>query len=336
MTLCLIGIGSNVGDRLKTVQHAASRLADHPQIDLVAVSSWHETQPIGGPPGQSSFLNGAAIVKTILAPQGLLNELHSIESDLGRVRAQRWDPRTVDLDLLMHGDRIIDLPDLRVPHPWMALRRFVLTPASEIAGAWVHPVLDTTIAKLLDLLDRRPIHVAIVGTSAEQRARRVRGIADRLRTDHQIRSTIVRSIAATEEARSAQAAWELIERNCRALQQALAGTRSVCLSEYWIGEPLVSLERSEGREALHTLWTDWRQLPGCIRRPHLLIDMQWSDHAASDGSRVITQQTEDAQNLLPRSLVFETSRPPLLPLPLVENMDHCVVSDAIAAILAMM
>src|SRR5262245_45354663 len=126
MARALIGLGANLGDRLDTLVRAVGLLAAHGAITLQARSGWHETQPIGGRVGQGSFLNGAALVETSLAPHTLLEVLKQIETQLGRLPGERWDERPVDLDLLLFDGEVISTSTLTVPHPRMAFRRFVL------------------------------------------------------------------------------------------------------------------------------------------------------------------------------------------------------------------
>jgi 2-amino-4-hydroxy-6-hydroxymethyldihydropteridine diphosphokinase len=152
---CLIGIGSNLGDRQRNIREALDRLSKHPQVKTIGCSSLHSTLPVGGPSGQGEFLNAAAVVQTELEPLALLALLHEIENDLGRTREIVWGPRTIDLDLLLYGDAVIDLPTLKVPHPLMTERRFVLEPASEIAAEMVHPQLLRNIVQLLQDLNER-------------------------------------------------------------------------------------------------------------------------------------------------------------------------------------
>ena len=112
MPVCLISLGSNEGDRQQNLEAAVARMAAHRQIKLLARSSWHETAPIGGPPGQDGFLNGAVTLETSLAPHELLACLHDIEAELGRRRAERWGPRPIDLDLLLYDDLVSGGADL--------------------------------------------------------------------------------------------------------------------------------------------------------------------------------------------------------------------------------
>jgi 2-amino-4-hydroxy-6-hydroxymethyldihydropteridine diphosphokinase len=134
-----VGIGSNLGDREAYVRKALELLAEEPGIELKEVSEIRETDPVGVV-DQPRFLNAAARVSTDLAPRALLERLLAIEHSLGRVRtAERYGPRTIDLDLLLYGDRVIDEPGLSVPHPRLAERRFVLEPLAELDPALVVP-----------------------------------------------------------------------------------------------------------------------------------------------------------------------------------------------------
>lgn len=149
-----IALGANLGDRARTIELALDRLRAHPGIEVRRVSALLENPAVGGPPDAPPFLNGVAEVSTTLGPRELLNALLEIERQLGRERHRKWDPRTIDLDLLTYGDQIIDEPDLTVPHPRMHERRFVLEPLAEIAPAGVHPRLRRTFGELLaDLHD---------------------------------------------------------------------------------------------------------------------------------------------------------------------------------------
>src|SRR5687768_13619605 len=134
MSIALIGLGANLADRGTARCEATERISARRSIRLSAASGLIETAAIGGPSGQPPFLNGALIIETDLSPRALLDELLACETALGRQRGERWGPRTADLDLLLYDSRVIDAPDLVVPHPRMAFRRFVLAPACEIAG----------------------------------------------------------------------------------------------------------------------------------------------------------------------------------------------------------
>lgn len=126
-----IALGANLGDRERSFRTALAEL-DTDGIRVVRVSSFHETQPVGGPTGQPMFLNAAAELATTIAPLALLARLLEIERRHGRVRTVADGPRTLDLDLLIYGDLRIDTPVLTLPHPRMWQRAFVLGPLAEI------------------------------------------------------------------------------------------------------------------------------------------------------------------------------------------------------------
>lgn len=129
---------------------AIDRLRSHPQIDVTNVSSWYRTKPIGPP--QPDYLNGCATLQTSLTPSELLETLHAIEAEFGRVRQELWGARTLDLDLLLYESQIIDTPTLQLPHPRLTERAFVLVPLSEIAPNWLEPKSGHSIAFLRDKL----------------------------------------------------------------------------------------------------------------------------------------------------------------------------------------
>lgn len=165
-----IGVGSNLGDRSAAIAAAISLLGAHPQVRIVRCSALIETDPVGPP--QPRYLNGAVAIDTSLEPAELLSELLRVERELGRVRdpAERMAPRTVDLDLLLFGSRVIDGAGLSVPHPRMGERAFVLVPLAEIAPNAVNPRCGRTVASLLrDLASAQP--VSSVATSAPSRTK---------------------------------------------------------------------------------------------------------------------------------------------------------------------
>jgi 2-amino-4-hydroxy-6-hydroxymethyldihydropteridine diphosphokinase len=141
-----VALGSNLGDREGALQRAVSALGA--LLDGLQVSSWHATAPVGVDP-QPDFLNGAATGDASLDARNLLNRLLGIERDCGRERPFPGAPRTLDLDLILYGDAIIDEPGLVVPHPRFRERLFVLAPLAEIAADWVDPVTGKTVGELL-------------------------------------------------------------------------------------------------------------------------------------------------------------------------------------------
>jgi len=142
-----LGLGSNVGDREEALLAAVRGLAERGCAVTRASSIWH-TEPVGGPP-QEWFLNQAVEGRTPLAPRSLLEACLDTERTMGRVRAERYGPRRIDIDILFFGDRHVEEPGLEIPHPRLAERRFVLEPLAEIAPRLVHPVLGLTVDALL-------------------------------------------------------------------------------------------------------------------------------------------------------------------------------------------
>ena len=142
-----LGLGSNQGDRRENLDRALELLTGTGRVHVSHRSSWHETAPVGGPPDQGDFLNGACEVVTTLAPEELLERCQEIEDELGRVRVERNGPRTIDIDLLWYEGETRDEERLTLPHPRWEERAFVLAPLSEFAPEFVLPGCRETIAE---------------------------------------------------------------------------------------------------------------------------------------------------------------------------------------------
>jgi 2-amino-4-hydroxy-6-hydroxymethyldihydropteridine diphosphokinase len=132
MPVCFIGLGSNLGDRLTNINLAVAKIRQLKETKVTKMSSVIETPPVGGPP-QAKYLNAAVEISTSLGPRELLTSLQNIESGLGRIRTIKNASRTIDLDILLYDDLVINEPGLILPHPRMREREFVLTPLKEIA-----------------------------------------------------------------------------------------------------------------------------------------------------------------------------------------------------------
>jgi 2-amino-4-hydroxy-6-hydroxymethyldihydropteridine diphosphokinase len=158
--LAAIGLGSNLGDRAATIARAIEALDSEPRIVVRAISSLIETpaMTLPGASSQPAYLNGAIVVETDLPARELLDSLLRVERALGRdrVNSPRWSARTIDLDLLLYGDRVIDEPGLVVPHPGMHEREFVLAPLEEVAPDATHPVLGATVREMLKRIRPEP------------------------------------------------------------------------------------------------------------------------------------------------------------------------------------
>ena len=142
-----VALGSNLGDRERLLRDAAAALA--PFVTDIRLSSFYDTAPVGVGEDQPTFLNGALIGRTVLSARELLEHLLAVEQEFGRKRPHPGAARTLDLDLILYGDAVIDEPPtLIVPHPRFRERLFVLDPLSEIAGEWVDPVTGKTVSGL--------------------------------------------------------------------------------------------------------------------------------------------------------------------------------------------
>lgn len=152
MATAFLAIGSNLGDRALYLDRAVARLRAEPHVRVLAVSDYFQTAPIDCPPDSDTYLNGAVRIETSFEPAALLGRLLEIEASMGRIRSLPNAPRTLDIDIVLYGDRVINEPDLVVPHPRMHLRRFVLEPLCQLDPAFVHPGLGVSIRTLLAVL----------------------------------------------------------------------------------------------------------------------------------------------------------------------------------------
>ena len=187
-TTAYIALGSNLGDRKKFIKSALKLLADTNQVELTRVSSIIETAPLGRM-DQPNYLNAVAELKTTLTAQSLLKTLTRIEKALGRVRGEKWTPRIIDLDLLLFGQEIINLPHLTIPHPQMHLRSFVLKGLEQLNPGLLHPVIKETVSELSNRLNgcdfvlnpNLPQLIGIAGIIGVGKTTLARNLAKRLR-----------------------------------------------------------------------------------------------------------------------------------------------------------
>jgi len=149
--ICYIGLGSNLENPVEQLNEARLAINEHPQLEEMAYSSLYASKPMG-PQDQPDYVNSVMAISTNLQPMTLLKTLQSIENEQGRVRKQRWGARTLDLDILLYGNQVIELPELTIPHIGMRQREFVLYPLAEIAADLVIP----NLGKLTDLVAACP------------------------------------------------------------------------------------------------------------------------------------------------------------------------------------
>jgi 2-amino-4-hydroxy-6-hydroxymethyldihydropteridine diphosphokinase len=262
MAQCLIGLGSNLGDRRRALDEALAELVRRPEIRLVAQSAWIETRPAGGPPDQSPYLNGAALLETALGPEPLLGVLQEIECAGGRQRDRRWDPRTIDLDLLLYDEVVLSLPGLEIPHPRMAGRRFVLEPAARIAGEMLHPRIGWTIWQLLAHLDSSPCYLAIdeaVGSGAITVARQV------------AQRTGSRLLSAALPAKPALEWLEGLTRQLQADRPEWHEPAAATVSDFWLDASAVVARQCVSAPRWDVFRTRWEEVRLGLVRPRLIV-----------------------------------------------------------------
>ena len=283
MVKALIGLGANLGDLAENLNAAADALAGLPDTTLLARSDWMETAAVGGPDQQSRFLNGAVLLDTSLKPAELFHEVQRIEQTLGRTRVVRWGPRQIDLDIVLYGDETVDSHALSIPHPWMAMRRFVLQPAALIAPDMVHPKFGWTVRRLFDNLCQKPSRIEITGLPSVDTTAVAQWLLNRLE-----------GVAAFPEASTQwhrQAVWQLADSPslAHALElladwtteqlPSLPPTEDVVVSDRWSEEILVSAKSCLSPEDFRQLTVAWHERRQSDRQRTLLIVLTSTDGA---------------------------------------------------------
>ena len=177
MARCLISFGANIGDPWTTIQAAAARLRDHlctePCSDpynhsAFQLSRFFRTPPVGGPKGQPPFINAVAAIHTPATPWEVWHCIRNVEKEFGRERNLRWEARRIDLDILLHDEVRIWTPHLKIPHPRMCMRRFILLPATDVARDWLDPVSGWTIGQLAENVRHGPSNFVLVGEESSK------------------------------------------------------------------------------------------------------------------------------------------------------------------------
>jgi 2-amino-4-hydroxy-6-hydroxymethyldihydropteridine diphosphokinase len=283
MPTCLLGLGSNLGDSARLLSEAVARLQNRPHIEVLRQSRFRETSPVGGPAGQAAYLNAAAVVRTSLSPRELLKECQEIENSRGRRREERWGPRTIDIDLLLYDDLVLDEPDLQIPHPRMAWRRFVIESAAEIAAEMVHPVIRWTVGHLLYHLNSTPWYLAIEGPAESGKRFLASALARRFRArllDDPFDSDLVTRAAYCQHnpsGRERRIKLEFLEKRARQLDcedpvwaMPDRPTVSDFWSEFWFEQSLSRARHYLAPEEYAHYMTIWNKLRLRIVRPRLL------------------------------------------------------------------
>lgn len=152
--ICYVALGSNLGDRQENISRAVEKLRETPGVTVLRVSTLLDNPAIGGPEQSPSFLNAVTEIRTMIPPLALLHRLLEIENQMGRVRREKWEPRKIDLDLILYGSQIIQTDELIVPHPLMHQRRFVLQPLAQLCPNLIHPTQGIRVTELLHRLPK--------------------------------------------------------------------------------------------------------------------------------------------------------------------------------------
>jgi 2-amino-4-hydroxy-6-hydroxymethyldihydropteridine diphosphokinase len=294
MSQCLIGLGSNQDDRRSLLEQAIAALARHPQFHDLRASRFHATQPVGGPAGQPEFLNAAVRCETSLSPHQVLALLQGLEHRLGRIRTARWGPRRIDLDLLLLDDVILQSPDLRVPHPRMAFRRFVLEPAAEVAGDMVHPEIGWSIGRLLDHLRSSFCFLSIGGRPCRERSQLAADVAagagGRLLRDAEDDRQLVQ-VCGESTGPTNEAALEFVARRAAMLTSDRWSPDGVPVVSDFSYDQMLAIGichlPAASLEAWRRSWTHWRQR---VVQPVLLA--LWDGPPESAGGEALRAESD--------------------------------------------
>lgn len=309
MARCLVGCGSNVGNRRELLDRAVELLRHMPGVSLLTVSRYRDTRPIGGPPGQPAFLNGACLLDTDLPPHELLGLLAAVENTLHRERSERWGPRTVDLDLLLYGDAVLETASLTVPHPRMTTRRFVLEPCVEIAPEAVHPRAACTLAELLESISVSRPHIAVIGVPGSGAAAVAAAVADAAL------ARLVRAPASWSElvaggpAAAHPRAWEdAIVAAARPLRVAgWPDDPHGSVTDYWLPALMIAAEAAAPVIAAGGRQEAWRRAAAETVAPHVAIVLVAAPETLE--ARLSQELAEDVTTGDVRPERFATLRP---------------------------
>jgi len=283
MSLALIALGSNLGDRAALLDQAVDQLRLAEGIELRAISRWHGTRAVGGPAEQGEFLNGALLLDTTLSPQALLALLQRTEAAAQRQREIHWGPRTLDLDLLLYDELVLDSDELTIPHPRMMFRRFVMEPAAEVAPWLIHPGLNWRLDKLARHLALSRNYLALCGPPGVSLGM----LATEIHC--QLPGTLILSQAenldlSAESGSPANAPFSITAaRNLQLLSEyaaQLSRTRlgeaglaedDLVVSDFWLGAPLITAEAFLSPPERQMVQADWRERNQGALQPKLVV-----------------------------------------------------------------
>lgn len=347
MPSCLIGLGSNLGDRGGTLERAVEELRRRAQIDVVAVSRWYETAPIGGPAAQDPYLNGAALLRTTLPPRQMLGRLARIETLLGRERSERWQARTLDLDLLLYDDIILNEPSLRIPHPRMAFRRFVLVGAAQIAPRMVHPIMGWTVQRLLEHLDKAAPYVAITGLAGCGKTNLAKAVAERFSARLIEQSPKVPQATESNQTSicredSTGQAWdreiEFLLRRTKSLDRAnWPSAPGLSVSDFWFDQSMAFARSSLPGDLFEEFRQRWQDARRSVTPPKLLVMLSASPERVASGSPFGTQQgVVDRMHAVQTWLARQSGQSDVGPVLYLDAADPATArAETVAAVAAM-
>ncbi len=346
MSNCLIGLGSNLGNRREIIEVALAKLRRCDQVQVVKASSLHETAPIGGPADQAPYLNAAAAIDSSLQPQALLEVLQQIETEAGRRRNETWGPRTLDLDLLLYGELVLSTPTLILPHPRMAWRRFVLEPAAEVAGQMRHPIIGWNIARLLEHLNTALPYVAVAGAIAAGKTHLARLLCEK---------TSARLIAEPLDEKSLEMfyadpagnAWtmelEFLDKRAEllALDSPDWSRCRPAVSDFWFDQSCAFARAWLSESQWPLFFERWQRAREKVVPPKLIVFLDSPAEALMDRIRRRGRKGEQNLNMerldrIRRSILEQASQPGLGPVLITSGADiQSALDEALAAMQAM-
>jgi 2-amino-4-hydroxy-6-hydroxymethyldihydropteridine diphosphokinase len=274
MPTCLLGLGSNLGNREGTLRAALAEINALPDTRLDRHSAFHRFRAIGGTPEQGEYLNATALVETTIPPLAFLEHLRRIETRHGRERSDRWAARTLDIDLLLYGGEVMEMATLTLPHLRMTFRRFVLEPAAKIAPRMIHPVIGWPIERLLLHLNAAKDEAVLLSPSEALRRELAQELAIRFGLETVTRPTFR---TADQIWPPEYATWLAVKRSTsnRESSQAKLGGLSYAAAAF----PKLSILVDAGADAPRAVKANWSAI---VRQPGRgpTLRLQSADSAA--------------------------------------------------------